>query len=368
MENVFSASSNSSIVVVDERRSQTVCPSPTHLLAIESEIAGGTDVENLLSLASQTALTDRATPLLVISLYESNESSAPTADTPLLFVLRDKPLDESSCKISTPSILIDNYESGTVVTTVHSESIHLESMAEVMTVQKETVQSYEVINSNCYPQSAIVSDLTTTGGNGAINKENDTNHLKGAGSDQEADVETACESETTRHHSRLLRLLSNSNETITGPIDTTIILAPKSVDSTAAVESPSETAATTIGGDEVFPPPPPPGVRLRIRSRRARDRIPSRVFRSLQHDFDSSSTEDIHQEYQEMSSSSVIQYRTTGVDGPPNSNNQQQPNVFRFSHLFASITPETPSSANSEMEGFFLPSHQYSVHQHQTGN
>lgn len=323
-----------------------------HLLAVESEIATGDDADNLLSLASQTAITDHATPFLSISPYESNESSA-MADITLLTV--NEPIESSSSKISTPSILIDNYESGkpvTVASTVHSESV----LQETMTMQKGVVLSYDTISSYFY--SPVISDDDT------VNKKMDTNHLKGVGSEREVEVDT-CELETTRHHSRLLRLLSSNNET--GTIGAAAVLSPN----TESVDLSETATAITPGGDEVFPPPPPPGVRLRMRSRRARDRIPSRVFRSLQQDFDSSSTEETHcQEYQEISPSldcpSLITQR--GVGGPLNSSNQQ--NVFRFSHLFASLTPETPSSANSEMEGFFLPGHRTHsvVFQHQNGN
>ena len=113
----------------------------------------------------------------------------------------------------------------------------------------------------------------------------------------------------SRDHSRLLRLLSNSSDEC------------------------NSTIAPTDDIEAFLPESPccPPGVRLRLRSRRAKDRIPSRFFRSLQHEFDSS-TEDV---------SSPV----------PSSSDQ---NIFRFPQLNASITPDTASSANSELEGFIF--------------
>ena len=118
-----------------------------------------------------------------------------------------------------------------------------------------------------------------------------------------------------KEHSRLLRLLSDD-----------------------AVESSFEQAAAfmpaTLAEEmETFLPASPclPGVRLRIRSRRAKDRIPSRLFRSLQQEFDSS--------IEDMTSPALVL--------------SDQP-FFRFPHLTPSLkTPETPSSATSELEGFF---------------
>ncbi len=141
-----------------------------------------------------------------------------------------------------------------------------------------------------------------------------TNSVELKPSDQDADVDT--ESEATHHHSRLLRLLSSEAETLHS-------LPPHPQVPTAELEAAFQ--------------PLQPGVRLRIKSKRAKDRIPSRVFRSLQHEFDSS-TEDI----QQSSSSSSAAH-------PPASA------FFRYSHLYASVTPETPSSATSELEGFFPP-------------
>ena len=125
------------------------------------------------------------------------------------------------------------------------------------------------------------------------------------------------------HHSRLLRLLSGV-ELCDGP----------SGDAPTSTPSASETEAS-------FLPPDMPGVRLRVRSLRAKDRIPSRVFRSLQHEFDSS-TEDIVQASPPLSPQHQTgQLSTIGS------------NFFRYSRLYASVTPETPSSATSELDGFF---------------
>lgn len=117
-----------------------------------------------------------------------------------------------------------------------------------------------------------------------------------------------------REHSRLLRLLSDDGVESTG-FDQTEAFKP----------------ATLAQEMEAFLPASAclPGVRLRIRSRRAKDRIPSRLFRSLQQEFDSSS-EDVTSPFL--------------CDQP----------LFRFPHLNPSLkTPETPSSATSELEGFF---------------
>ena len=118
---------------------------------------------------------------------------------------------------------------------------------------------------------------------------------------QDADADTG----VRRDHSRLLRLLSNSSDECNA--------------ASAAVED----------VEAFLPPSPccPPGVRLRLRSRRAKDRIPSRFFRSLQYEFNSS-TEDV--------SSTADQ------------------NVFRFPNLNAPLTPDTTSSATSEIEGFIF--------------
>ena len=132
------------------------------------------------------------------------------------------------------------------------------------------------------------------------------------------------ESEANHHHSRLLRLLSGDELLCDGGV---------------AENNPS-TSENESGNS--FLPPDMPGVRLRVRSLRAKDRIPSRVFRSLQHEFDSSS-EDIVQQ----------------ASPPPSPHHQTVigSNYFRYSRLYASVTPETPSSATSELDGFFTSHH-----------
>lgn len=138
--------------------------------------------------------------------------------------------------------------------------------------------------------------------------------------ENKSDLETDGESDAAAdHHSRLLRLLSNE----TSPQE-------------AKGDSPETDPAS------MFLPVELPGVRLRVRSLRAKDRIPSRLFRSLQHEFDSSS-EDIRQ----LSSSSA------SPPAHPASGSQASAGIFRFPHLYASVTPETPSSATSELEAFF---------------
>lgn len=160
-------------------------------------------------------------------------------------------------------------------------------------------------------------------------------------SDQEADLDT--ESEATNHHSRLLRLLSSDLGSTSGA-ETGARSSPTSPPSASETEAP-------------FLPLVLPGVRLRVRSLRAKDRIPSRVFRSLQQDFDfDSSTEDISQAVVSSPpplSPQCNQPMASGVTG--------QTNFFRYSRLYASVTPETPSSATSELEGFFPPP-QYPFH------
>ena len=190
--------------------------------------------------------------------------------------------------------------------------------------------------------------------------------------DQGCDDITACEEQesektATHRHSRLLRLLSN-NETVAETIS--LSSNGEQISSTAtttSTKSDQETTTTATTVEEVFPPPPNlPGVRLRMRSKRARDRIPSRVFQSLQHDFDNSSTEDIHQAFlaglgQEALASPLN-------DNSSSSSIHQGNHVLRFSRFYSSITPETPSSANSEMEGFFLPTGCNNHHPSTTAN
>lgn len=118
--------------------------------------------------------------------------------------------------------------------------------------------------------------------------------------------------DTGGDHCRLLRLLSNSSDEC-------------------------NSAVTAVQDIEAFLPASPccpDGTRLRLRSRRAKDRIPSRFFRSLQNEFDSS-TEDV--------SAPVL-----------SSSDQRDQTVFRSPHLNASLTPDTPSSATSELEGFIF--------------
>lgn len=140
--------------------------------------------------------------------------------------------------------------------------------------------------------------------------------------ESKSDLETDDSDAAADHHSRLLRLLSsetgNQEEKPDSPV--------------ARTGSPETDPAN------VFLPLELPGVRLRVRSLRAKDRIPSRLFRSLQHEFDSSS-EDVRQ----PSSSSASPPGHAGVSA----------GFFRFPHLYASVTPETPSSAASELETFF---------------
>jgi hypothetical protein len=197
------------------------------------------------------------------------------------------------------------------------------------------IDKYEEEESNPNPALAendYQSDVNSSSGQFAL-----TNNNSGAAeikrnSDQDVDTES---SEVTHHHSRLLRLLSGDLGGVESVGGGDALSAPTSTPSA------SETEANVL-------PPNLPGVRLRIRSLRAKDRIPSRVFRSLQHEFDSS-TEDIAQ--------AVVS------SPPPLSPNQNGPltnsgfigysGFFRYSRLYASVTPETPSSATSELEGFF---------------
>lgn len=200
-----------------------------------------------------------------------------------------------------PSILIDRYEEE-------------ESNTNLALANAKTDQQSEMNKHN--------SGLTNSG---AEIKRN---------SDHDVDVNR--ESEATHHHSRLLRLLSGNLGGVEGLKggETGSISAPTSTPSA------SETEATVL-------PPNLPGVRLRIRSLRAKDRIPSRIFRSLQHEFDSS-TEDITQAVVSSPpplSPNQISQLTSGFSG--------HFGIFRSSRLYASVTPETPSSATSELEGFF---------------
>lgn len=197
----------------------------------------------------------------------------------------------------------DGQQSGTVVNMATTPSILIDNYEEVVSSQQITLdegdQQSDMNNSDHSPMTNSVE-------------------LKlRCASDQDADVDT--ESEMTHHHSRLLRLLSNEAD---------------------ALDSlpPHPTAAHPVAELEAAFQPLQPGVRLRIKSRRAKDRIPSRVFRSLQHEFDSS-TEDIQQAVVQSSSSSSAAASSSA-------------------HLYAStaVTPETPSSATSELEGFFQAS------------
>lgn len=198
-----------------------------------------------------------------------------------------------------PSILIDNYE--------------------------EQGQ----VNSNPAPMEVdLQSEMNNSEHSGLTNSGADMKR----NSDQEADVDT--ESEAAHHHSRLLRLLSNDlGADASSGGETGVRSSPTSPPSASETEAP-------------FMPLILPGVRLRIRSLRAKDRIPSRVFRSLQHEFDSS-TEDIVQ--------AVVSSPTPGSPqtGQHPSGSTGHSSFFRYSRLYASVTPETPSSATSELEGFF---------------
>ena len=104
------------------------------------------------------------------------------------------------------------------------------------------------------------------------------------GGGDQSGSDSQSESEGPRsHHSRLLRLLSNDQDvadTLPGAD-----LGGESYDP----------CRSTVLADEMmaFLPPSLPGVRLRIKSKRAKDRIPSRVFRFLQQEFDSSPSEDV---------------------------------------------------------------------------
>lgn len=210
----------------------------------------------------------------------------------------------------TPSILIDNYE-------------------------EEELQAKIVVSATTATDQQ--SEMNTSDHSGLTNSGAEVKRS----SDQEVDVDT--ESETTHHHSRLLRLLSGDLGTDgVRDAETGALSVPTSTPSA------SETEAN-------FLPPNLPGVRLGIRSLRAKDRIPSRVFRSLQHEFDSS-TEDITQ--------AVI---SSPPPFSPNHTNQLtsgfigHSGFFRYSRLYASVTPETPSSATSELDGFFSH-HQNALH------
>lgn len=182
-----------------------------------------------------------------------------------------------------------------------------------------------------------VVDVEATDGQSDMNKSDHsglTNHSEADGtkpsSDQEVDHET--ESDTLHHHSRLLRLLSGD----LGSADA----SGRGDD--AARSSPTSPSPILAGENEtLFMPLTLPGVRLRARSLRAKDRIPSRVFRSLQVEFDSS-TEDI-----------VQATSPSGLDQVASSGSTNTGPFFRYSRLYASVTPETPSSATSELEGFF---------------
>lgn len=207
-----------------------------------------------------------------------------------------------------PSILIDTYEEGE---------------SNPVLTKAETDQQSEMNNSD---HSGLMNN------SGAEIKRS---------SDQDVDI-IDTESEATHHHSRLLRLLSGD----LGSVEGVLSVLP---DPSTSTPSLSENEATVL-------PPNLPGVRLRIRSLRAKDRIPSRIFRSLQHEFDSS-TEDLSQAVVSSPpplSPNHISQLTSGFIG-------QHSGFFRYSRLYASVTPETPSSATSELEGFFSH-HQNSLH------
>ena len=210
-----------------------------------------------------------------------------------------------------PSILIDTYE-------------ERESNPNLGLTKAETDQQSEMNNSD---HSGLINN------SGAEIKRS---------SDQDVDI-IDTESEATHHHSRLLRLLSGD----LGSVEGVVSVLP---DPSTSTPSLSENEATVL-------PPNLPGVRLRIRSLRAKDRIPSRIFRSLQHEFDSS-TEDLSQAVVSspppLSPNHISQLTSAGFIG-------QHSGFFRYSRLYASVTPETPSSATSELEGFFSH-HQNSLH------
>lgn len=219
---------------------------------------------------------------------------------PSSLAMPDEPI--SSSPNPAPSILINNYE--------EEDKIDLGQTA--ATMNEVDLQS-EMNNSDH-------SGLTNSGAD-----------VKRS-SDQEADVDT--ESEAAHHHSRLLRLLSNDlgGDGSSGG-ETGVRSSPTSPPSASETET-------------SFMPLTLPGVRLRIRSLRAKDRIPSRVFRSLQHEFDSS-TEDIVQAV--ISSPPPL----SPAAGQLPSGTAGHSSFFRYSRLYASVTPETPSSATSELDGFF---------------
>ena len=140
------------------------------------------------------------------------------------------------------------------------------------------------------------------------------------------------------HHSRLLRLLSNDDD------DDDDDDRNGHVPEQQRQHQPHQPVVVVdeIGSFMLPPLPPlaPPGggseVRLRVRSKRARDRIPSRAFRFLQQEFDpgNSASED-----NVSSSLSSFEHSFVGVHDS-NRNRQRR-------HQMNSLTPESPSSAAS---------------------
>lgn len=235
---------------------------------------------------------------------KTEDSVNPTSETTQVFPLMNESTNlaafeertAASPNPSAPSILIDNCE-----------------------------EEPEANNALATAEADVQSDHSGLTNSGA--------EMKQRSSDQD-EVDT--ESEAAHHHSRLLRLLSGE-----------LCDGPSGGEAPTSTPSASETEAN-------FLPPDMPGVRLRVRSLRAKDRIPSRVFRSLQHEFDSS-TEDIVQAV--VSSPPPLSIHQTGQL----TSSTIGSNFFRYSRLYASVTPETPSSATSELEGFF-PSQQNPFH------
>ncbi len=260
------------------------------------ELVGRSDsnsfVENVTSLASEARLE----PPKMNGFVEKSNDEGRTA------------VSSSSNPAAAPSILIDKYE--------EEESNPNPALA-------ASAAAAEITDHQ--------SDLNSGSDHFALTNNNGAAEIK-RNSDQDVDTES---SEVTHHHSRLLRLLSGDLGGVESASGGDALSAPTSTPSA------SETEANVL-------PANLPGVRLRVRSLRAKDRIPSRVFRSLQHEFDSS-TEDIAQAVVSspppLSPNQMGQMTNSGFIG--------YSGFFRYSRLYASVTPETPSSATSELEGFF---------------
>ena len=186
---------------------------------------------------------------------------------------------ESKANVDTPIILIDTYE---------EQSSH-DKQPFLVPADKLTDRTVD----DSQTQAADIAD--ECGGRPA------------------ADDVTGQKEPNQNRHSRLFRLISNE-----GDDDTKSEMMNFASGSNFSEEIDS------------FMPPSFPGTRLRIRSRRAKDHIPSRAFRILQQEFDftSSNSEDI------SSPCSLEQFRFT--------NNNHS----------ISQTPESHSSATSDTDAF----------------